>query len=112
MQVVSKKDQARYWYLKDQPYCYVSVDKFESIFKEFHLGRKQDEELSLPFNKSESSRNALTFSVYSLGKWDLFKACLAREWLLMKQNSFIHVFKSLQVMGWLRQLAHGVILIA
>lgn len=107
MQVVSKKDQAQCWYPTDQPYSYVSVDKFESIFKEFHLGRRQAEELSIPFSKSEFSRNSFTSRAYSLRKWDLVKACLAREGLLMKGNSFIHVFKSVQVMGWLRQLAHG-----
>lgn len=30
---------------------------------------------------------------YSVKKWDLFRACMSRELLLMKRNSFIYVFK-------------------
>lgn len=40
----------------------------------------------------------MSFNTYSLGNWELLKACMAREWLLMKRNSFVHVFKSTQVM--------------
>ena len=50
MKVVSKKDQAQYWYPKDQPFSYVSVDKFESIFKELDFmweGNKLRSSLSL-----------------------------------------------------------------
>ncbi|CBI37019.3 unnamed protein product, partial [Vitis vinifera] len=49
-EVVSKKDQAQYWYPKDQPFSYVSVDKFESIFKELDFmweGNKLRSSLSL-----------------------------------------------------------------
>lgn len=94
--MVSQKDQAKYWY-HDRPYSYVSVDKFVAMFKEFHVGKKLKEELFKPFDQSESHRHALTFNIYSLRKWELFKACLSREWLLMKRNSFVHVFKSVQV---------------
>ncbi|KAL6136418.1 hypothetical protein ACLB2K_061713 [Fragaria x ananassa] len=95
-EVVSQKDQAKYWY-HDRPYSYVSVDKFVAMFKEFHVGKKLKEELFKPFDQSESHRHALTFNIYSLRKWELFKACLSREWLLMKRNSFVHVFKSVQL---------------
>ncbi|RVX01546.1 Pleiotropic drug resistance protein 3 [Vitis vinifera] len=97
MAEASRRDQAQYWHHKDQPYSYVSVNKFERIFKEFPVGQKLAEELSMPSDKSESQNNALSFNAYSLGKWELFKACMAREWLLMKRNSFIHVFKSAQL---------------
>ncbi|KAK1560341.1 hypothetical protein Q3G72_025513 [Acer saccharum] len=96
-EVVSKKDQAQYWYHKDLPYSYVSVDKFVYKFQEFHVGQKLGDELSRTFKKSESHKNSLSFSIYSLRKWELLKACLAREWLLMKRNSFVHVFKSAQL---------------
>ncbi|KAK4849605.1 hypothetical protein QYF36_026489 [Acer negundo] len=76
-EVVSKKDQAQYWYHIHLPYSYVSVDKFVFKFQEFHVGQKLGDELSR--------------------KWELLKACLAREWLLMKRNSFVHVFKSAQL---------------
>ncbi|XP_062009972.1 pleiotropic drug resistance protein 3-like isoform X4 [Rosa rugosa] len=96
-EVVSQKDQAKYWYDEDQPHGYVTVDNFVNMFKDFHVGKKLDEELQEPFNRSEFHKDALSFNIYSLRKWELFKACLAREWLLMKRNSFVHVFKSAQL---------------
>ncbi|XWS76714.1 hypothetical protein CRYUN_Cryun01aG0201500 [Craigia yunnanensis] len=96
-EVLSEKDQAQYWYRKDQPDSYVSVDNFIVAFKKFHAGQKLNEKLSTPFNKCESQKSALSFNIYSLGKWELLKACMAREWLLMKRNSFVYVFKSAQL---------------
>lgn len=99
LQVISKKDQQKYWHHKDQSYFYVSINKFVSSFKEYHLGEKLDEELSRPLIKSDQCHEkALSFDTYSLKKWELFKACMAREWLLMKRNSFIHVLKSAQLL--------------
>ncbi|CAK9145272.1 unnamed protein product [Ilex paraguariensis] len=97
-EVVSEKDQAQYWYHEDQqPHSYVSVEEFGKMFKEFHVGQKLDEELSQPFSKTELHKNALSFTMYSHGKWELLKACMTREWLLMKRNSFVHIFKSAQL---------------
>ncbi|KAI9156895.1 hypothetical protein LWI28_013751 [Acer negundo] len=96
-EVVSKKDQAQYWYHRHLPYSYVSVDMFIDEFKEFHVGQRLDDRLSRPFNKSKCHKNSLSFSIYSLSKWELFKACLSREWLLMKRNSVFHVVKSAQL---------------
>ncbi|XP_059627571.1 ABC transporter G family member 49-like, partial [Cornus florida] len=96
MQVVSKKDQPQYWHYKDQPYNYVLIAEFGNKFRKFHVGQKLDEELSRPFSKYEFNKNALSFNIYSLGKWEVFKACIGREWLLMKCNSFVHIFKSAQ----------------
>ncbi|XP_060672517.1 LOW QUALITY PROTEIN: pleiotropic drug resistance protein 3-like [Ziziphus jujuba] len=96
-EVVSKKDQEKYWYHKDQPYSYIEVDKIANMFNDFHVGKKLSEELSKPFNKSEYHKNALSFNIYKLKKWELLRACTAREWLLMKRNSFVHVFKTVQL---------------
>ncbi|CAJ1940722.1 unnamed protein product [Sphenostylis stenocarpa] len=96
-EVISKKDQRQYWYRPDIPYRYISVDEFSQIFISSYWGRMLNDELSQPNNKSESHKNALSFSKYSLGKWDLFKACMKREILLMKRNSFIYVFKTVQL---------------
>ncbi|KAF5733436.1 hypothetical protein HS088_TW17G00979 [Tripterygium wilfordii] len=95
-EVFSKKDQAQYWYL-NQPQNYVTVDNFANMFKEFPVGQKLDEELSMPLNMSKRHKDALVSNIYSVGKWELFKACMTREWLLMKRNSFVHVFKSAQL---------------
>ncbi|XP_043687310.1 pleiotropic drug resistance protein 3-like [Telopea speciosissima] len=96
-EVVSKKDQAQYWFLKEKDYSYVSVDEFCENFKAFHIGKKLDEELSDPYDKSQSHKNALSFSFYSLNKWELFKACMSKEYLLMRRNYFVYVFKSTQL---------------
>ncbi|KAG8497099.1 hypothetical protein CXB51_008303 [Gossypium anomalum] len=92
-----KKDQEQYWYHKQQPYSYVSVDHFIKKFIEHHIGQNLDEELSKPFDKSQSHKDALSFKPYFLSKWELFKACSMRELLLMKRNSFTYVFKSVQL---------------
>ncbi|KAJ0035982.1 hypothetical protein Pint_24208 [Pistacia integerrima] len=96
-QITSKKDQAQYWCQTDTPYNYVSVDQFSQMFKSSYLGKKLDDELLKPYDKSECPNNALSFSKYTLSKLELFKACLAREVLLMKRNMFVYVFKTAQL---------------
>ncbi|KAH7669104.1 Iron-chelate-transporting ATPase protein [Dioscorea alata] len=96
-EVMSRKDQEQYWYCAQENYAYVSVDQFCQQFKAFHIGIKLDEELSKPYDKSQCHKHALSFSQYSLPKWELFRACMARELLLMKRNSFVYVFKTTQL---------------
>ncbi|KAI7979746.1 Pleiotropic drug resistance protein 3 [Camellia lanceoleosa] len=85
-EVMSKKDQAQYWHQAEQPCNYISADMFSKKFKESDFGKKLD-----------SHKNAISFSIYSLSKWALFRACISRELLLMRRNSFIYVFKSVQL---------------
>ncbi|KAL0454588.1 UNVERIFIED_CONTAM: Pleiotropic drug resistance protein 3 [Sesamum latifolium] len=66
-------------------------------FKESLHAKNLSDEHAVPFDKSKSHKNAINFSVYSLPKWALFKACMSREFLLMKRNSFIYIFKSVQL---------------
>ncbi|MBA0741426.1 hypothetical protein Gogos_014580 [Gossypium gossypioides] len=96
-EVLSEKDQAQYWYRKDQPHSFVSVDNFIVAFNKFHTVQKLNEELCTPFHKCDSHKSALSFNIYSLGKWELLKTCMAREWLLIKRNSFVYVSKTLQL---------------
>lgn len=96
-EVISKKDQAQYWCHADIPYQYVSVNQFIEMFKASNLGQTLAEELSKPYDKSRCPNSALSFSIYSLRKWELFKACMARELLLMKRNTFVYVFKTAQL---------------
>ncbi|KAF9674339.1 hypothetical protein SADUNF_Sadunf10G0117000 [Salix dunnii] len=96
-EVISKKDQAQYWCRADLPYHYVSVNQFIEIFKASNLGQTLAEELSEPYDKSRCPNTALSFSINSLRKWELFKACMAREVLLMKRNTFVYVFKTAQI---------------
>ncbi|KAK6162154.1 hypothetical protein DH2020_001995 [Rehmannia glutinosa] len=96
-EVTSKKDQEQYWINKDEPYSYVSVKEFSEAFQSFHVGRKLGDELAVPFPKGKSHPAALTKNKYGVSKKELLKACVAREFLLMKRNSFVYIFKMIQV---------------
>jgi hypothetical protein len=96
-EVTSKKDQAQYWVRRDQPYRFVTVTQFAEAFQSFHIGRKLAEELSVPFDKTKSHPAALTTKEYGLNKTELLKANFSREYLLMKRNSFVYIFKLSQV---------------
>ncbi|RWW27554.1 hypothetical protein BHE74_00018097 [Ensete ventricosum] len=95
-EVTSKKDQEQYWSNKNQ-YHYISVSEFVQLFKSFHVGKQLSEELSVPYDKSRAHPAALTTQKYGISNWELLKACLSREWLLMKRNSFVYVFKTFQI---------------
>jgi len=97
MQVISRKDQAQYWQRPELPYSSMSVNMFCKKFKESYCGMKLDQELSDTFDRSKIHKNAVSFNVYSLSRLELLRACMARELLLMRRNSFIYVFKSVQV---------------
>lgn len=95
--MTSIKDQEQYWDRKDDPYNFVSSKEFAEAFQSFHIGRKLGDELATPFDKSKGHPAALTTKKYGVSKKELFKACTAREWLLMKRNSFVYIFKMTQV---------------
>ncbi|MBA0745368.1 hypothetical protein Gogos_007946 [Gossypium gossypioides] len=96
-EVTSRKDQMQYWARKDQPYRFITANEFAEEFQSFHVGMKLGEELGTPFDKTKSHPAALTTKKYGLGKWELLKACFARELLLMKRNSFVYIFKIIQL---------------
>ncbi|KAI4344717.1 hypothetical protein L6164_011911 [Bauhinia variegata] len=96
-EVISKKDQGQYWYRTDTPYSYISVDQLSQMFKASYWGQMLNAELTQPYDESQSHEDALSFSKYSLSKWELLKACTTRELLLMKRNWFIYVFKTAQL---------------
>ncbi|KAL0309566.1 UNVERIFIED_CONTAM: ABC transporter G family member 39 [Sesamum radiatum] len=96
-EVSSKKDQEQYWFKNDQPYRYISVGDFARAFQSFHIGQKVTEELAVPYDKSKAHTFALVKEKYGISNWELFRACFSREWLLMTRNSFIYVFKTVQI---------------
>jgi len=96
-QVTSKKDQHQYWANRDEPYNFVSVKEFSEAFQSFHVGGRLQHELSTPFDKNRNHPAALATSKYGVRKMELLKACMAREYLLMKRNSFAYIFKLTQV---------------
>ncbi|XP_028082709.1 pleiotropic drug resistance protein 2-like [Camellia sinensis] len=96
-EVTSKKDQEQYWLNKNQPYTYMSVPEFAESFKSFHIGQKLEADLNVPYDKSRTHPAALVRNKYGISKWELFKACFDREWLLMKRNSFVYIFKTVEI---------------
>ncbi|MED6171515.1 transcription factor [Stylosanthes scabra] len=96
-EVTSRKDQWQYWARKEEAYNFVTVNDFVEAFKSFHTGQQLSEELANPFEKSKSHPNALTTKKYGVNKKELFKACASREFLLMKRNSFVYIFKATQL---------------
>ncbi|PON54344.1 ABC transporter-like [Parasponia andersonii] len=96
-EVTSKKDQEQYWSERNKPYRYVSVSEFASRFKRFHVGMRLENELSVPYDKARGHKAALVFSRYSIPKMELLKACWDKEWLLIKRNSFVYIFKTVQM---------------
>ncbi|KAI4329293.1 hypothetical protein L6164_021576 [Bauhinia variegata] len=96
-EVTSKKDQEQYWVRRDEPYRFVTVTQFAEAFQSFHVGRRIADELAVPFDKSKNHPAALTTKKYGLNKKELLKANISREYLLMKRNSFVYIFKSFQL---------------
>ncbi|XP_071901429.1 ABC transporter G family member 29-like [Coffea arabica] len=96
-EVTSKKDQEQYWADRNKPYRYISVAEFAKMFKRFHVGLRLENELSVPYDKARSHRAALVFKKYSVPMRELLKANFDKEWLLIKRNSFVYIFKTVQI---------------
>ncbi|KAJ8510203.1 hypothetical protein OPV22_000637 [Ensete ventricosum] len=96
-EVTSRKDQEQYWANKQRPYRYISVSEFAQRFKRFHVGLRLENELSIPFDRSQSHKAALVFSKKSVSNSELLRASFAKEWLLIKRNSFVYIFKTVQI---------------
>ena len=95
--MTSIKDQWQYWARKDEPYSFVTVKEFTEAFQLFHIGQNLGEELACPFDKSKCHPNVLTTKKYGVNTKELLRACASREFLLMKRNSFVYIFKVTQV---------------
>ncbi|KNA08458.1 hypothetical protein SOVF_162410 isoform A [Spinacia oleracea] len=96
-EVTSKKDQQQYWVRSNEPYHFIPSKAFAEAFKSFHVGRKIAQELGIPFDKTKNHPAALTTNKYGVGAKEFFKACMSREYLLMKRNSFVYIFKLFQL---------------
>ncbi|KAI8548585.1 hypothetical protein RHMOL_Rhmol07G0284100 [Rhododendron molle] len=96
-EVTSTKDQEQYWADKEVPYSFVTVKEFAEAFQSFHVGRKLGDELSVPFDRAKGHPAALTTKTYGVDKKELLKACMSREYLIMKRNSFVYTFKLTQL---------------
>ncbi|KAM0906391.1 hypothetical protein ACQ4PT_016810 [Festuca glaucescens] len=97
-EVTSRKDQAQYWARRNQRYHYVPVKEFARAFQAFHVGQSLSAELSHPFDRSQCHPASLTTSTYGASKTELLRACIEREWLLMKRNMFVYRFRAVQLL--------------
>ncbi|XP_009616095.1 pleiotropic drug resistance protein 1-like [Nicotiana tomentosiformis] len=96
-EVTSKKDQQQYWAKRDEPYRFITSKEFAEAYQSFHVGRKLGDELAIPYDKSKSHPAALSTQKYGIGTKQLLKVCAEREYLLMKRNSFVYIFKLSQL---------------
>lgn len=96
-EVTSRKDQEQYWGDRTRPYRYISVSEFAKRFKRFHVGLRLENELSVPYDRSRSHNASLVFKKYSVPTMELLKANFDKEWLLIKRNSFVYIFKTVQI---------------
>lgn len=96
-EVTSKKDQAQYWFKNEQSYKYISDAEFADAFNSFHIGQNLGEELKVQYDRANVHPAALVKEKYGISDWELFRACFSREWLLMKRNSFVYIFKTTQI---------------
>jgi ABC-type multidrug transport system ATPase subunit len=96
-EVTSRKDQEQYWMQKDEPYRFITVNEFAEAFQCFQVGRKIGDELAVPFDKTKNHPSALATEKYGASKKELLKANFSREYLLMKRNAFVYIFKLSQL---------------
>ncbi|KZV57480.1 pleiotropic drug resistance protein 2-like [Dorcoceras hygrometricum] len=96
-EVTSVKDQEQYWFNKNEPYRYISVTEFVERFSSSPVGLELANELCMPYDKTRSHPAALVTERYGISNMELFKTCLSREWLLLKRNAFLYIFKTFQI---------------
>ncbi|XP_020230451.1 ABC transporter G family member 31, partial [Cajanus cajan] len=96
-EVTSKKDQAQYWADPSKPYEFVSVSEIAQAFRNSKFGKYVESMQSHPFDKSKCHSSALARTKYAVSKWEMAKACYAREVLLIKRHSFLYIFRTCQV---------------
>uniref|UniRef100_V5NXR4 PDR protein 5 n=1 Tax=Tabernaemontana elegans TaxID=761068 RepID=V5NXR4_9GENT len=97
-EVVSRKDQQQYWAVPDRPYRYIPVVKFAESFRSYRLGKNLTEEMNIPFDRRYNHPAALSTSQYGVKRRELLKTNFDWQLLLMKRNSFIYVFKFIQLL--------------
>ncbi|KMT16880.1 hypothetical protein BVRB_2g043550 [Beta vulgaris subsp. vulgaris] len=96
-EVTSAKDQRQYWY----PGClyqYIPVEKFAEAFRSHCLGYMISRELATPFDKRFHHPAALSTTSYGIKRIELLKIGFSWQTLLIKRNSFLYIFKYIQLL--------------
>ncbi|KAL2898951.1 ABC transporter G family member 31 [Bienertia sinuspersici] len=96
-EVTSRKDQEQYWADTSRPYQFISAEQIAEAFRNSRFGNAAKDTLSESYEKSKSHPLALSRTMFALPKWKHFEACFSREFLLMRRNSFLYVFRTVQV---------------
>uniref|UniRef100_A0ACD6AAX2 Uncharacterized protein n=1 Tax=Avena sativa TaxID=4498 RepID=A0ACD6AAX2_AVESA len=93
-EVTSVMDQKQYWIGDRNMYQYCPIEKFAESFRSSYLPRLVQENPSVPNNTVKIE--AIKCSS-SMSRWNVLKACFSREVLLLKRNSPVHIFTTIQI---------------
>ncbi|KAL5231553.1 hypothetical protein ABZP36_030329 [Zizania latifolia] len=97
-EVTSKMDQKQYWVDCGNKYQYYSIEEFAESFRTSDLHQLVENNHLMPTNagtRKEVKENT-SHRIYR-SRWNIFKACFSREVLLVKRNSPVHIFKTIQI---------------
>ncbi|CAO2211715.1 unnamed protein product [Urochloa humidicola] len=94
-EVTSKMDQKQYWAGDQNKYQYHSIEKFAEAFRMSYL--PQLEEKLCSSDNTGKNKQVKVNANRQISRWNIFKACFSREVLLLKRNSPVHIFKTIQI---------------
>ncbi|RLN03411.1 ABC transporter G family member 45 [Panicum miliaceum] len=95
-EVTSKMDQKQYWAGDPNKYQYHSIENFAEAFRMSYLPQLAEEKLCSTNNTGKNKDVKMNAS-RQISRWNIFKACFSREVLLLKRNSPVHIFKTIQI---------------
>ncbi|OEL31258.1 ABC transporter G family member 45 [Dichanthelium oligosanthes] len=95
-EVTSKMDQKQYWAGDQNKYQYHSIEKFAESFQMSYLPRLEEGNLCSSNSRVKNKEVKMNAS-RQVSRWNIFKACFSREVLLLKRNSPVHIFKTIQI---------------
>jgi ABC-type multidrug transport system ATPase subunit len=88
-EVTSRKDQAQYWTGNSAEYRFMPIMQMHEAFMRSEEGKAQLLALEASDPKLPEQLDPLVREKYALGPAGLFKACLRRDFTLMKRNAFL-----------------------
>ncbi|XP_078170470.1 ABC transporter G family member 45-like isoform X2 [Carex rostrata] len=94
LEVTSKKDQEQYWAGNPSEYHYQSTKKLAESFRSFCISRMIQNQSN---NRLITNSSTKSIKIWRISKWQIFLACFSRELLLLKRNSPLHIFKTIQI---------------
>lgn len=95
-QVTSKMDQKQYWTGDQNKYQYHTIENFAESFRTSYLPLLVEDKLCSP-NNTGKNKEVKVNAGRRVSRWNIFKACFSRELLLLKRNSPVHIFKTIQI---------------